>query len=108
MVARQLAHLAAEDRRTVGEQDLGFADAARIQQQVSGRRVARVILVAEVQVEVAERDPGGLSAPARLDETGLEWQHRREPRTRPGRPLDLEPGIEFKAADSDPYSFHVA
>src|ERR1700682_2463965 len=78
MVARQLAHLASDNRGAVRKQDLGFADAARIQQQVSGRGVARVVLVAEVEVEVAERNPGCLSAPACLDEACLEREHGGE------------------------------
>src|SRR5580700_5550410 len=62
MVARELAHLACEDGPAVGKQDLGLADAAGIQQKLTRRRVAGVVFVTEVHVEVAERDPRRLAA----------------------------------------------
>src|SRR5580704_9432149 len=43
MVAGELAHLAGEPDTAVGEQDLGFTDPAWIQEDLSRRRVARVI-----------------------------------------------------------------
>jgi len=57
VVARELACLARESRRSVRKQDLGLAEAARVQEKLAGRRVAGVVLVADVQGEVAEGDP---------------------------------------------------
>src|SRR6202521_2419630 len=68
VVAGQLSHLACEDGRAVAKQDFRFADAAGIEQQLPRRRIAGVVLVPEPQLEVAEWDPGRLSAPARLDD----------------------------------------
>src|SRR6266568_3951609 len=99
VVAGQLAHLAGEEGCAVWEQDLGLADAARVEQQVSGRGMARVVLIAEVEVERAERDPCRLTAPARLDQLGAQRQHRLEGRACPRRGVALEPGEEAKPSD---------
>src|SRR3981081_4657365 len=93
MVARELAHLACEYRRAIGKQDLGLAESARVKKQLAGRRVARGILEAELQGELAKRDPAGLSTPARLDEPCPERKHRGEPGARFGRVLSLEPRL---------------
>src|SRR5665213_2372769 len=71
MVARQLARFAGEHRRAVRKQDLGLADAAGIQQQLAGSGVAGGVLVAEVEVELAEWNPASLAAPTGLDDLCL-------------------------------------
>src|ERR1700694_316839 len=90
VVAAQLAGLAREHRRAVRKQDFGLAQPAWIKQQMSGRRVAGVVLVAEVQVEVAEGDPSRLAAPPRLDDLRLERQHGAKPGAGFGRELGFE------------------
>src|SRR5256885_12875770 len=109
MVARELAHLAGEDRRPIGKQDLGLAESARVEQQLAGRRVARGVLEAELQGELAKRDPGRLPAPARLDDPRLEGQHRGEPGTGFGRGLSFEPRLELQAGNrySHPGQFAI-
>src|SRR5712691_8588597 len=109
MVARELAHLAREDRRPVWKEDLGLAELARVQQQLAGRGVARGVLVTELQGELAEGDPGRLPAPARLDDPRLEGQHRGEPRARFGCELCLEPRLEPQAGNrySHPGQFAI-
>ena len=72
------------------------------------RGVARVVLIAEIQVQIAERDPGSLPAPACLDEARLKREHRVESRAGLGRALDLEPRLELKTGDRYPHSGHVA
>src|SRR5246127_367360 len=101
MVAGELTHLAREQSRAVGKEDLRFADPARVQQKVARRRVARVVLVADLEGEVAERDPGRLAAPPRLDDLGLQREHRLERRAG----LRRETGLEArpKAQPRDPY-----
>jgi hypothetical protein len=47
VVAVELPGLAGETDRAVGEQDLGFADAAGVEKELAGRRVARRVLVAK-------------------------------------------------------------
>src|SRR5690348_5141609 len=103
VVAGELAHLAAEQRRPVREQDLGLAHPARVEQQLSGTWVAGGVLIAEAKVELAERDPGRLAAPARLDELSVERKHVLEGVARLRRRLGLEPGDEAEVADLDLY-----
>src|SRR5690349_18441768 len=56
MVARELPHLAGEERGAVREKDLRLAEAAGVEEKLPGRGMARVVLVAEAEVELAERD----------------------------------------------------
>ena len=77
-----------------GQEDLGLAEAAGVEQDLAGRRVARVVLEADADVEVAERDPGRLAAPAHVDDLLLERQQLRERLARLGRALLLEAGAE--------------
>ena len=70
MIAGQRSGLAAEGGRAVGKEDLGLADAARVEQQLAGARVAGVILVAEPGLQVAKWNPGGFAAPAGLHQLG--------------------------------------
>ena len=92
MVPGELACLAREHRRAERKQDLGLAQAAWVQQELARRWIAGLVLVAELEVEVAERDPACLAAPAGLDELGLERQHRAEPGAGFRRPLCLQAG----------------
>src|SRR5260370_10422892 len=101
MIAGQLAGLAREHRRAIGKQDLGLADAAWVEQQVSRRRVARVVLVAEVEVEVTERNPTCLAAPAGLDQLAFEGQQLTEGGAALRRALGLEASHESPVAGDD-------
>src|SRR2546430_159160 len=101
MVAGQLACLAGEHARAVREQDLRLADAARVEQEMTWRGVAGVVFVPKVQVELAERDPGRLTAPARLDDLGLQRQHRLELGATLGRESGLEARYEAQPRDLD-------
>ena len=78
VVARQLTELAGEHRRAVGEQDLRLAVAAGVKQNLAGGRVTRRVLKADAELEVAERNPRRLTAPARLDQLALERQDALE------------------------------
>jgi hypothetical protein len=68
MVARQLAELAGETHATIREQDFGLAEAAGIENELAGRRVARGVLNRKIQRLVAERDPAPFAAPADMDD----------------------------------------
>ena len=68
MIARQLSHLAGEAAASIGQDDLGLAVAARIEQDVSDRRMAGVILEADAELEFAQRDPDTLAAPADVND----------------------------------------
>ena len=63
---RREAHVA------VREEDLGLRDSARVEHDLAGVRVAGRVLGAEPEVEIAERDPARLSAPADMDDPRLE------------------------------------
>src|SRR3712207_4797666 len=70
VVARELAHDAGEARAAVREQQLRFADPARVPEHLPGGREGRRVLglAVEPDVEVAERDPRRLAAPAHVDD----------------------------------------
>ena len=57
MVAGELSDLAGEADAAIGEQDLGLADAAEVEEGLARRRIARGILIAEAEVEIAELNP---------------------------------------------------
>src|SRR3954452_8241006 len=57
VVAGQLPDDAGETRSAVREQDLRLAVAARVEQDLTGCRVARVVLETEPRLEVPERYP---------------------------------------------------
>src|SRR3954463_10021393 len=70
VVPGELADDRREQRAAVGEQDLGLAQAARVPEDLARGRVRRRVLglAVEADVEVAERDPGRLAAPAHVDD----------------------------------------
>ena len=97
VVARERARLARERDVAVREQQLGLADAAGEDDQLARARVARRVLGAEPEVEVAPRDPAALAAPADVDDPRLERQQRAERRDRLRRGLLLEARDELEA-----------
>jgi hypothetical protein len=71
MVARELPGFAGKSGRAVGEQDLGFADAARIDDNLTRCRIAGGVLIADAKVAFAQRYLARLPAPPRVDELVL-------------------------------------
>src|SRR5690242_5899986 len=67
MIAGELADLAGERHRAVGQQNFGLADAARVDDDLARRRIAGVVLVSETEIEVAQRNPAAFAAPAHVD-----------------------------------------
>jgi hypothetical protein len=49
-----------------------------VKEELTGRRVARRVLTAEAEVQVAERNPARLAAPPYMDQTLPVRQHARE------------------------------
>src|SRR4051794_11497682 len=94
MVAGELADLAGKADRPVGEQDLRLADPARVQQYLTRCREAGVVLVAEPEVEVAERDPARLAAPSHVNDALLVRQQAAELRAGLRGRVGLEPGAQ--------------
>ena len=68
VVAGELADLAGKTGRAVWEEDLGLAEATGIEQDLARRGMAGVVLIADAEVVVAQRNPAGLTAPARVDD----------------------------------------
>src|SRR5205807_4977639 len=101
VAAGELAHLAGEEGGPVGEEDLGLAQAAQMEEEVAGAGVAGGVLVGEVQVEIAERDPGGLAAPAGLEEVGVQRQHVEDRGAGAGGGVGEEAGGEVEAGHAD-------
>src|SRR4051794_38083693 len=94
MVAGELAHLAREPDRAVGQQDLRLADPARIHQHLTRRREAGVVLVAEAEIELSERDPARLPAPSHVNDALLVRQQAAEFRASLRSGFVLEPRAE--------------
>src|SRR5262249_2085936 len=101
VVAGELPGLTGEARVAVGEEQLGLADAARVEHELPGGWVARGVLRPDADVEVAHRDPRGLTAPARLDDLRVEREQAAERRHRLRPRLLLEPRREAEVARPD-------
>ena len=106
VVGGELPDLRGRRAAAVREEDLAFADAARVDRQLSGRRVRGVVLVFETRPEVAERDPRRLARPAAVDELRVDRQH-------PPDGLDglrrrrLPAGGKVEVAHLDPQRSHL-
>src|SRR5437879_929433 len=85
----------------VGQQNLGFADAAGIQDDLAGRGIAGVVLVGDAEIEIAERHPDSLAAPAYMDGLALERHRLAKGRAGLGRQLFLKTGLEREVAGAD-------
>src|SRR5271156_5216234 len=94
MIARQLADLRGEAHAAIGEQNLGLADAAGIENDLARRGIAGVVLVAHLEVIVAERNPNALAAPSNVDHLALERHSREEGFASLRRQRRLEAGAE--------------
>src|SRR5258708_8391143 len=101
MIARELPHLAGKAPPAIGQQNLGFADAAGIKNDLPGRWIAGVVLVRDAEIEIAERHPDPLTAPAHMNGLALERHCLTERRGGLGRQLFLETGGECEVAGAD-------
>src|SRR5579863_4828064 len=91
---------------TVGQQNFGLADAAGIKDHLARRRVAGVVLIADAKVQIAERHPDPLAAPAHMDKFAVERHCLAEGRTSFGRQLFFETGLEREVPGVDDQSAH--
>src|SRR5690606_17559154 len=69
VVAGELSYFACEADAAIGEQDLSLTDAARINDDLARRRKARVVLIIDAELRVAQGNPAALAAPADMDDT---------------------------------------
>ena len=86
--------LGAEGAVPVREEQLGLAEAARIEQELARRRVAGGVLGADAELALAPGDPVRLAAPAAVDDPVLEREDRPERRDGGRRVGLLEAGAE--------------
>src|SRR5262249_60751531 len=102
MVASELADLAREPHGAISQQDLRFADAARVEQDLPRRREARRVFVPEAEIERAKRDPAGFAAPPDMDQPLAIGQEALETGAGLRRRLALEPRRERERPRGDP------
>src|SRR5580765_1341003 len=101
MVSRKGARLACERDVAVREQELGLADAARVEDQLSWARVTRCVFCPDADIEVAHRDPPAFTRPTHVDDLRLEREHATERRDRLRCRVLLKTGAERELACSD-------
>src|SRR6266513_1463630 len=94
MIPSELSHSAREHHVAVGEDQLCLTEAAGIPEDLARRGMAGVILVADVQLELAERDPAAFAAPAAVHELLLVRQQLAERGARLGCEILLKLGDE--------------
>src|ERR1051325_4566617 len=94
MIAGELADLAGETDRAISEEDLSLADAAGVEEDLPRRREARRVLMAEPEIEPAERDPAGLTPPPDMDQPLAVRQQPLETGAGQRRRFPLEPRRE--------------
>src|SRR6266852_5781340 len=108
MVASELADLAGEANAAIGDEDLGLADASRVDNDLAGCREARVVLVVEAKIKIAERDPARLAAPAHMDDALAIGQEAGELRAGLRRRRAFEARGEAERAGGDANRLHGA
>src|SRR5487761_2349122 len=98
MIAGELTNLAGEVHAAIGQQNLGFADAAGIKNDLTRRGKAGVVLIADAEIEIAERHPDPFAAPAYMDSLALERHRPAESRAGLGCQLFFETCLEREVA----------
>src|SRR5207247_6674050 len=68
VIASELPDLAGETDAAIGEQELGLADPAGVEEELTRGGVARRVLVAEAEVKTTEWDPACFAAPPHVDQ----------------------------------------
>jgi hypothetical protein len=101
VVAGQRPDPAGEARRAVGKEDLRLAHPSRVEEELARRRIRVVVLVPDGYVEVAEGNPGGLAAPARLQELAVERKQAEKGLAGARRGSALEAGAKAERTDCD-------
>src|SRR6516165_8560370 len=101
MIAGELPHFAGKAHAAIGEENLGLADAAGIKDDLAGRGEARMVLVAEAEIEIAQRNPTSLAAPAHMNDALAIGQEARELGAGLGRRGAFETRAEAKGAGGD-------
>src|SRR5579872_6347920 len=108
MIARELTYPAGEMHSAIGQQDLRFADAARIKNNLAGRGIARVIFITHAEIQIPKRHPDRLPAPAHMDNLALEWHRAAKSSDCLGLQLLFETSLEGEVAGVDNELTHSA
>ena len=108
VIASQLSDLAAEAHAAIGEQDLGLANAAGMEEELTRNGVTRGVLVAEAEIKPTEWDPACLSAPSARGSTLAVRQHalKSEASQRSRGAFKACPERERATGDTDIYHDH--
>src|ERR1700676_5266889 len=107
MIACELAHLAGEMHAAIGQQDFSFADAAGIENDLARRWIAGVVFVRDTEIEIAERHPDPLAAPADMDGLAFERHCLAERRAGLRSQLFLEARLEGEGSGVDNELAHL-
>src|ERR1700722_7931082 len=107
MIARELAHLAGEMHAAIGQQDFGFADTTGIENDLAGRWIAGVVFVRDTEIEIAERHPDPLAAPADMNSLAFERHGLAERRAGLRSQLFLESRVEGEVSGVDNELAHL-
>src|SRR5438477_8482707 len=70
----ELTHFTGKTGGTIRKENLRFTIATRVEQELAGPRVAGVVLKADIHLQIAQRHPSRLSAPAGLNQFVLQRQ----------------------------------
>src|SRR5579863_6778262 len=108
VIAGKLAHLAGEVHAAIGQQNFRFADATGIKNDLARRGIAGVVLVRHAEIEIAERHPDPLAAPADVNGLALERHGAAESGAGLRRQLLLETSLEREVPGMDNESAHVS
>ena len=95
VVASQVAHFTGKLGTAIGKQDLCFAIATWIKQNIAARRMTCMVFEIEISVEIAERYPNRLTAPPGVNHFVLKGQQRTKPRA--GRRRQVLMPFSFEA-----------
>src|SRR5262249_25379349 len=78
-----------------------------IEDDLAGRRITRVVLVSDAEIEIAKWHPDALAAPAHMDHLAHERHGLPEGRASLGRQFLLEAGSEGEVTGADDQLAHV-
>lgn len=101
VVSGKLAHLGREIHSAIGHQDLGLADSAGVEDDMAGRGVAGMVLVADAEVGLTQRDPDTFAGPADVHDPADVRQVLAKGGDRLRRALGLETAVEGEGSGGD-------
>src|SRR2546428_13274752 len=98
VISCQLSEFTGEASATIGKENFCLAEPSRIEEYLTRAGVARMVLEAHAKLKIAQWDPGGFPAPARLNDLAAKWQDSTERLTGVWGICLLQARGEFKRA----------